>query len=78
MRPQVELHLARGEAELATARIQRFFRENSETELTAPLLLLLVQARLQRGAGEEAERAAAQLRALAASRSSTSTSYAPI
>jgi len=70
VRPQVELHLARGEAELATARIERFFRENSETELTAPLLLLLVQARLQRGAGEEAERAAAQLRALADSRSS--------
>jgi len=33
-------------------------------------LLLLVQARLKRGAGEEAERAAAQLRALADSRSS--------
>lgn len=70
VRPQVELHLARGEADLATARIERFFRENTESELTAPILLLLVQARLKRGDGVEAERASAQLRALADARSS--------
>jgi DNA-binding CsgD family transcriptional regulator len=62
--PQVELHLARGEAELAVARLERFFREHVESELTAPMLLLLVRAHLARADPDAAGVAAAQLSAL--------------
>jgi DNA-binding CsgD family transcriptional regulator len=62
--PQVELHLARGEAELAVARLERFFREHVESELTAPMLLLLVRAHLARVDPDAAGVAAAQLSAL--------------
>jgi DNA-binding NarL/FixJ family response regulator len=68
VRPQVELHLAQGEADLAVARIERFFREHDETELAAPVLFLLVQAQLGRGEAGAAEEASLQLRGLAASR----------
>ncbi|MCW2632646.1 MAG: hypothetical protein JWR88_1608 [Pseudonocardia sp.] len=70
VRPQVELHLARGEADLAMSRIERFLRERPETELTAPIQLLLLQAQLQRGDRRSATGIAAQLSALAATRSS--------
>lgn len=70
VRPQVELHLARGEADLAMSRIERFLREHPETELTAPVQLLLVQAQLRRGDRASAEAVARQLSALAATRSS--------
>ncbi|MGH7512055.1 MAG: LuxR C-terminal-related transcriptional regulator [Gemmatimonadales bacterium] len=68
VRPQVELHLARGEADLAVARIERFLREHAETELTAPVLFLLVRAQLDQGEPAAAEQACAQLRDLATSR----------
>jgi hypothetical protein len=69
MRPQIELHLARGEVDLAVARIERFFREHPATELTAtaPLLLLLVRAQLDRADTAAAPQAATQLRGLATS-----------
>lgn len=65
VRPQVELHLARGETELAVARAERFFREHAESELTAPVLLLLVRAQLDRADAVAAAMAAARLRELA-------------
>ena len=49
IRPQVELHLARGETDLAIARIERFFRRYPVGELTGPVLLLLARARLASG-----------------------------
>ena len=58
IRPQVELHLARGEAELAVARIERFLREHGESELAAPVLFLLVRAQLARGDADAAAAAA--------------------
>ncbi len=64
IRPQVELHLAQGDAELAVARIERFFREHGESELAAPVLFLLVRAHLQLGDGDGAATAATQLRRL--------------
>jgi len=70
VRPQVELHLARGEADLAMSRIERFLREHPETELTAPIQLLLVQAQLKQGERDSAAAVAAQLSALAATRTS--------
>jgi DNA-binding CsgD family transcriptional regulator len=70
VRPQVELHLARGEAELAVARAERFLREHGESELSAPVLLLLVRAHLARADHDAAWAAAAQLHALAFGRSS--------
>jgi len=36
IRPQVELHLARGEAELAVARIERFLRRYRRPALRQP------------------------------------------
>jgi DNA-binding CsgD family transcriptional regulator len=65
IRPQVELHLARGEADLAVARIERFFRSNPAGEL-APMLLLLARAQLARGDHAAAETSAARLREMAA------------
>ena len=70
VRPQVELHLARGEAELAAARAERFLRERGESELTAPVLLLLVRAHLARADHDAAAGAAKQLHDLAAARPS--------
>jgi ATP/maltotriose-dependent transcriptional regulator MalT len=61
IRPRVELHLARGEAELACAWIERFLRLHAGSELTAPLLLMLVRARLDLGDGTGAATAAADL-----------------
>ncbi len=65
VRPQVELHLARGEADLAVARIERFLRLQPAGELTGPVLLLLVRARLARGDGAGADAAATDLSARA-------------
>jgi hypothetical protein len=66
---RAELHLARDEADLAVARIERFFRAaQPPTELAAPVLLL-VQAQLAQGDAVAAAAAAAQLRDLAAGHS---------
>jgi DNA-binding CsgD family transcriptional regulator len=64
IRPQVELHLAGGEADLAVARIERFFRAQPPTELAAPVLLLLVRAHLARTDTAAAAAAASRLRDL--------------
>lgn len=56
IRPQVELHLARGESELAVARIERFLRRHPAGEPRVPVLMLLVRAR--RAAGDPAGAAA--------------------
>jgi DNA-binding CsgD family transcriptional regulator len=64
IRPQVELHLARGEADLALARIERFFRTQPPTELAAPVLLLLVRAHLARADTAAAAAACTRLRDL--------------
>ncbi len=61
IRPQVELHLAGGEPDLAIARIERFFRRHPAGELTGPVLLLLVRARLARGDSTGAAAAASDL-----------------
>jgi DNA-binding CsgD family transcriptional regulator len=68
--PQVELHLARGEAELAVARAERFLRERGESELTAPVLFLLARAHLAHADHEAAAAAAQHLQSLAAARPS--------
>jgi DNA-binding CsgD family transcriptional regulator len=65
IRPQIELHLARGEADLAVARIERFFRAHPASELAAPILLLLVRAQLAQSQTASATAAYAQLRELA-------------
>ncbi|HEY0780432.1 MAG TPA: hypothetical protein VGD56_20925, partial [Gemmatirosa sp.] len=65
VRPFVELHLARGEAELAAARAERYLRERGRSELAAPLLHLLVRAEVDRGDISAARTAAAQLRQFA-------------
>jgi DNA-binding CsgD family transcriptional regulator len=62
IRPQVELDLARGEADLAVARIARFRRSQPPAELTAPVLLLLVRAHLALGNVAAAATTAAELR----------------
>jgi DNA-binding CsgD family transcriptional regulator len=61
IRPQVELHLATGEADLAVARIERFFRRYPVGELTGPVLLLLARARLAGGDSVGAAAAASDL-----------------
>ena len=61
IRPRVELHLSRGEADLALARIERFFRAHPHSELTASVLLLLVRAHLARGDLAGAARASGRL-----------------
>jgi DNA-binding CsgD family transcriptional regulator len=61
IRPQVELHLARGEPDLAVARIERFFRRYPVGELTGPVLLLLARARLAGGDSTGAAAAATEL-----------------
>ena len=65
IRPQVEVHLARGETDVAVARIERFLRLHALSELTGPVLLLLVRARLSRGDGAGAAAAAADMADLA-------------
>src|SRR5262249_31499744 len=65
IRPQVELHLARGEADLPAARSERFLRTQPPTELAAPVLLLLVRANLARGDTAAAAATATWLRDLA-------------
>jgi DNA-binding CsgD family transcriptional regulator len=62
VRPLVELHLARGEPELAVARVERFLRGAPPSEVAAPVLLLLVRAQLDRDDADAAAAAAAQLR----------------
>jgi len=69
VRPYVELHLARGEAELAAARTERYLREHGSSQLAAPLLLLLVRAETDRGDIGAARLAAGQLRQLATAQS---------
>ena len=68
IRPQVELHLARGEADLAVARIDRFFRTQPSGDLAAPVLLQLVRAHLSLGAAAAAAAACTQLQDLASGR----------
>jgi DNA-binding CsgD family transcriptional regulator len=70
VRPHIELHLARGEVELAAARAERFLRQHGESELTAPILLLLVRAHLARNDHDAAAATATQLQDLAAARQS--------
>jgi hypothetical protein len=77
VRPRIELHLARGEADLAAARAERFLREHGESELTAPVLFLLVRAHLARNDRRAAAAVAAQLQNLSAARPSVHlTAYA--
>jgi DNA-binding NarL/FixJ family response regulator len=66
IRPQVELHLARAEADLAVARAERFLRRQPHGELTGPVLMLLVRSRLAAGHGTGAAAAATELDELAA------------
>ncbi len=61
IRPQVELHLARGEAQLAVARIERFLRSHEVSELSGPVLLAQVRACLVLGDGAGAAAAARDL-----------------
>lgn len=63
-RPQVELHLARGEPELAAARIERFLREHHAPELIAPMLFLAVTAARASGDPDAAQRATSRLRSI--------------
>lgn len=63
-RPQVELHLARGEPQLAAARIERYLREHRAPELIAPMLFLAVTAARAGGDPDAAQRATARLRAI--------------
>ncbi len=65
IRPLVEVHLAREENDVAVARIERFLRLHALSELTGPVLLLLVRVRLRRGDGAGAAAAAADLADLA-------------
>jgi len=66
--PRVELHLARGEAELAAQAARRVLREHPGVELHAPLRTLLVRAELARGDVAAARAVAAPLREAAAGR----------
>jgi DNA-binding CsgD family transcriptional regulator len=68
--PRVELHIARGEYELAVARAERFLRERGESGLTAPVLFLLACAHLARADHDAAAAAAQQLQGLADARPS--------
>jgi DNA-binding CsgD family transcriptional regulator len=65
IRPRAELHLAKGEPELAAARIERFLRTEPSTDLLAPVLLLLVRARLAVGDRDAAASARSRLVELA-------------
>ncbi|HEV2891745.1 MAG TPA: LuxR C-terminal-related transcriptional regulator [Frankiaceae bacterium] len=64
VRPLVELHVARGEPDLAVARVERFLREHARDD--GALLLLAVRAHLARGDRTAAVAASARLDALAA------------
>ncbi|HEX8003503.1 MAG TPA: response regulator transcription factor [Mycobacteriales bacterium] len=64
VRPLVELHVARGEADLALARVDRYVREQERDD--GPLLLLAVRAHLARGDRAAAAEASRRLDALAA------------
>ena len=61
IRPQVEVHLARGETDVAVGRIERFLRVHALSELSGSVLLLLVRARLGARDGAGAAAAAADL-----------------
>jgi len=69
IQPSVELHLARGEADLAVALIERYFRAHPPGELAGPVLLLLVQAQLALGDSAAAGAATERLGALGAAQS---------
>jgi DNA-binding CsgD family transcriptional regulator len=69
IRPQVELHLARGEADRAVSRIDRFLRTDPSPDLAAPILLLLVRAHLAQGAITAANAACSRVCDLAAGNS---------
>ncbi len=56
IRPMAEVHLARDEADVACSRVERFLRLHPLSELTGPVLLLLVRARLGRGTAPERQR----------------------
>jgi DNA-binding CsgD family transcriptional regulator len=60
--PRAELHLARGEVELAGELARRFLREHAEAELHGPLLLLLVRIELECGDGPAAVAVTRRLR----------------
>lgn len=72
IRPRVELHLARGEHDLAAAHAERHLRARTGDELDAPLLFLVVRAGVEPGPAAERLRAhaddgaSAPIRALAA------------
>lgn len=62
VRPRVELHLARGEVDLAAERARCFLREHAEAELHGPLLYLLVRIELECGERPAAATTAMRLR----------------
>ncbi len=70
VRPQVELHLACGEHDLAAARAERHLRADGLDVLNAPLLFLVVRAELHRGNREIAVTVADRLATAAAARPS--------
>ncbi|MGY1638910.1 LuxR C-terminal-related transcriptional regulator [Geodermatophilus sp. SYSU D00742] len=65
LRPRAEVHLLRGETEVAVARLERFLDLHPRGELTATALLLLVRAHLARGDVAAAAAVAADLGELA-------------
>jgi DNA-binding CsgD family transcriptional regulator/tetratricopeptide (TPR) repeat protein len=65
LRPRAEVHLLRGENEVAVARLERFLDLHPRGELTATALLLLVRAHLAREDVGAAAAAAAELGELA-------------
>jgi DNA-binding CsgD family transcriptional regulator len=65
LRPRAEVHLLRGETEVAVARLERFLDLHPRGELTATALLLLVRAHLAGGDIGAAASAAADLGELA-------------
>ncbi|MDP8927826.1 MAG: hypothetical protein M3O70_04400, partial [Actinomycetota bacterium] len=67
VQPRARLHLARGEGELAETIIERHLAQRGRGVLSAPILALLVEAKLAGGRVEEARSVAVELADLAAS-----------
>jgi DNA-binding CsgD family transcriptional regulator/uncharacterized protein HemY len=65
LRPRAEVHLLRGEADVAVARLERFLQLYPRGELTATALLLLIRAHLATGDVGAAAAVAADLGELA-------------